>query len=44
MEEMKMSDVESNSTFEETVLCTVEQLSVLPNNILDLIKKKNLLL
>jgi hypothetical protein len=37
MEEMKMSDVESNSTFEETVLCTVEQLSVLPNNILDLI-------
>ena len=32
-----MSDIESNSTFEETVLCTVEQLSVLPNNILEII-------
>ena len=39
MEEMKMESFESNSTFEETVLCTRDQLSVLPDNILNVLSE-----
>ena len=34
---MKMESFESNSAFEETVLCTTDQLTVLPDNILNLL-------
>ena len=36
---MKMESFESNSTFEETVLCTRDQLSVLPDNILNVLSE-----
>ena len=37
MEEMKMESFESNSAFKETVLCITDQLTVLPDNILNLL-------